>query len=380
MAHRPLRTGKNGSTAHALALLSTIALLLTSCSSNGAEETGGRVEDGATDSNEAGPPDLGEPQDLVTDLEVPWGIDFLPDGSALVAQRDSAEVVLVAPDGTTSGAGTVEGVSHGGEGGLLGLALDPDFPEEPYAYAYFTSDSDNRVARIRYDEEAGELGEAEVILEGIPAADTHNGGRIAFGPDGHLYVATGDAQNPDDAQDTDSLAGKILRMTTSGEPAPGNPFDDHVYSYGHRNVQGLAWDGEGDLYATEFGADALDEINLIEAGDNYGWPITEGPGGGEEYTDPLITWEPAEASPSGMAIAGDSLWVASLRGARLWEVPLIGEGEVGEPRAHFVDEFGRLRTVLAHPEGDALWLSTSNHDAWGSPNDGDDRLMRIPLE
>lgn len=380
MAHRPAHTGKNKATTRALTLLSATALLLTSCSTHGAQETGNRTEDGARGSNGSGPLGLGEPQDLVTDLEVPWGIDFLPDGSALVAQRDSAEVVLVAPDGTTSEAGMVEGVSHGGEGGLLGLALDPDFPDEPYTYVYFTSDSDNRVARISYDQEAGELGEAEVILEGIPSADTHNGGRIAFGPDGHLYVATGDAQNPDEAQETDSLAGKILRTTTGGDPAPDNPFDDHVYSYGHRNVQGLAWDDEDNLYATEFGADALDEINLIEAGDNYGWPIAEGPGGGDEYTDPLLTWEPAEASPSGMAIAGDSLWVASLRGARLWQVPLTGGGEVGEPQAHFVDEFGRLRTVLAHPDGDALWLTTSNHDAWGSPRDGDDRVMRIPLE
>ena len=379
MARIPARNRQNTSTARALALLGT-ALLVTSCTTGQAQDTG-TDENGEPETNGAdGPLDLGDPQVVATDLDVPWGVDFLPDGSALVAQRDSAEVARVAPDGTTSRVGTIEGVSHGGEGGLLGLALDPDFPEEPYAYVYFTTDTDNRVARLPYDEEEGELGEAEVILDGIPAAATHNGGRIAFGPDEYLYVATGDAQDPDAAQDTDSLAGKILRVTTAGDPAPDNPFDNHVHSYGHRNVQGLAWDAEGDLYATEFGADALDEVNLIEAGDNYGWPVAEGPGGGERYTDPLLTWEPAEASPSGAVIAGGSLWVASLRGARLWEVPLTGGGGVGEPRAHFVDEFGRLRTVVAHPDEDALWLTTSNLDAWGSPDDGDDRVLRVPLE
>lgn len=334
----------------------------------------------ATGSNGAGALDLGEPRDLATDLDVPWGVDFLPDGSALVAQRDSAVVAHLTPDGDVTEAGTIDGVAHGGEGGLLGLAIDPGFPDEPYAYVYYTTSSDNRVARVAYDEESGNLGEPEVILDGIPAANTHNGGRIAFGPDDHLYVATGDAQDTDNAQDTDSLGGKILRMTTAGDPAPDNPFDNHVLSYGHRNVQGLAWDEEENLYATEFGQDTLDEVNLIEPGDNYGWPIVEGPGGGEEFTDPLLTWEPAEASPSGAAIAGDSLWVASLRGARLWEIPLTGGGEVGEPEAHFVDGFGRLRTVLAHPEGSALWLTTSNLDAWGSPSDGDDRVMNVPLE
>ena len=378
MDHLPTRGGSRRTTTNALALLGTV-LLVTSCSDGGAENMSDGEGD-ATGSQGAGPLDLGEPRDLVTDLDVPWGVDFLPDGSALVAQRDSAVVAHVTPDGDVTEAGTIDGVAHGGEGGLLGLAIDPEYPDEPYAYVYFTTSSDNRVARLSYDEESGNLGEAEVILDGIPAANTHNGGRIAFGPDDHLYVATGDAQDTDNSQDTDSLGGKILRMTTAGDPAPDNPFDNHVHSYGHRNVQGLAWDDEDNLYATEFGQDTLDEVNLIEPGDNYGWPIVEGPGGGDEFTDPLLTWEPAEASPSGAAIAGESLWVASLRGARLWEIPLTGGGEIGEPEAHFVDEFGRLRTVSAHPDGDALWMTTSNLDAWGAPSDGDDRVMNVPLE
>ncbi|SIO86641.1 sorbosone dehydrogenase family protein [Nocardiopsis sp. JB363] len=378
MDHLPTRGGSRRTSTNTLALLSTV-LLVTSCSDGGAENMSDGEGD-ATGSQGVGPLDLGEPRDLATDLDVPWGLDFLPDGSALVAQRDSAVVAHVTPDGDVTEAGTIDGVAHGGEGGLLGLAIDPEYPDEPYVYVYFTTSSDNRVARLSYDEESGNLGESEVILDGVPAANTHNGGRIAFGPDDHLYVATGDAQDTDNSQDTDSLGGKILRMTTAGDPAPDNPFDNHVHSYGHRNVQGLAWDDEDNLYATEFGQDTLDEVNLIEPGDNYGWPIVEGPGGGDEFTDPLLTWEPAEASPSGAAIAGESLWVASLRGARLWEIPLTGGGEIGEPEAHFVDEFGRLRTVSAHPDGDALWLTTSNLDAWGAPSDGDDRVMNVPLE
>lgn len=352
-----------------------VALLVGACSTtdtNGSG-SGGQPGDGATGSE-----GLGQPETLATDLDVPWGIDFLPDGSALVAQRDSAVVAHVTPEGQVTEAGTIEGVRHGGEGGLLGLAVDPDFPEQPHVYVHHTTDTDNRVSRVEYD--SGTLGASEVILDGIPAANTHNGGRIAFGPDGYLYVATGDAQETDSSQDPDSLAGKILRITDDGEPAPGNPFDNHVYSYGHRNVQGLAWDAEENLYATEFGQDTLDEVNLIEPGNNYGWPEVEGPGGGDEFTDPLVTWEPAEASPSGAAIAGDSLYVAALRGARLWEIPLNGDGTVGEPEPHFVDELGRLRTVVAHPDGDTLWLSTSNLDSWGSPADDDDRIMTVPLE
>lgn len=376
----PTHTRTYTTTTRTLSLLGVV-LLVGACSTTEANGVGaGENSAPGGGSSGAGALDLGQPEDLATDLDVPWGIDFLPDGSALVAQRDSAVVAHVAPDGQTSEAGTIDGVAHGGEGGLLGLALDPDFPEEPYAYVYYTTDSDNRVSRAEYDADANSLGDPEVILDGIPAANTHNGGRIAFGPDGYLYVATGDAQNTDSSQDTDSLGGKILRTTTAGDPAPDNPFDNHVYSYGHRNVQGLAWDDEENFYATEFGQDTLDEVNLIEPGNNYGWPVVEGPGGGDEYTDPLITWEPAEASPSGAAVAGDSLYVASLRGARLWEIPLNGDGTVGEPEAHFVDELGRLRTVAPHPDGDALWLSTSNLDSWGSPADDDDRVMSVPLE
>jgi len=351
------------------------ALVLLSACSTPEGETTGAGESGSGTAASA----PGQPEDVATDLEVPWGVAFLPDGSALVAQRDSADVVRVEGDGSVSEAGTVPGVSPGGEGGLLGLAVDPGFPEEPYVYAYYTTDSDNRISRLEYDPEGGGLGEPEVVLDGIPAASTHNGGRIAFGPDGLLYAGTGDAGDSSASQDTDSLAGKILRLTPEGDAAPDNPFGNYAYSYGHRNVQGLAWDEEGSLYATEFGQNQVDEVNLIEPGDNYGWPEVEGPGGGDAYVDPLVTWTTAEASPSGAAVADGSLWVAGLRGERLWEVPLTGGGAVGEPVAHFAGEYGRLRTVVADPDG-GLWLGTSNRDGRGDPADGDDRILRVPLE
>ncbi|MFD6952090.1 glucose sorbosone dehydrogenase [Nocardiopsis sp. TSRI0078] len=356
-------------------------VLVTGCGGGGAN--GGPAEDGGGGygRGSASPAEIepGQPEVVATGLEVPWGLVFLPDGSALVSQRDSAGIAHVSGDGTVTDVGTVEEVSPVGEGGLLGLALHPDFPDEPYVYAYHTSESDNRISRMEYDREGGSLGEAEVVLDGIPSSSHHDGGRIAFGPDGLLYVGTGDAGRSRQAQNTDSLAGKILRVTPEGEPAPGNPFDNRVYSYGHRNVQGLAWDEEGNLYATEFGADKLDEVNLVEAGNNYGWPEVEGPGGGDEYVDPLVTWSPEEASPSGAAIAGGSLWVAALRGERLWEVPLTEDG-LGEPVAHYQEEYGRLRTVATAPGDDGLWLTTSNRDALGNPVAEDDRVLRVPLE
>ncbi|WP_444961703.1 PQQ-dependent sugar dehydrogenase [Nocardiopsis sp. M1B1] len=364
-------------------------VLLTGCGAqgitggaegDGAGGTDGRPEPGGQDGSAGADP--GRPEEVTAGLEVPWGLAFLPDGSALVAQRDSAEVVRVSPDGSVADVGTVEGAAPNGEGGLLGLAVHPDFPGEPYVYAYHTAASDNRISRMEYDPESGDggFGDAEVVLDGIPSASYHNGGRIGFGPDGLLYVGTGDAGREGLSQDTGSLGGKILRITADGDPAPDNPFGNPVYSYGHRNVQGLAWDDEGNLYATEFGQNEFDEVNLIEPGGNYGWPEVEGAGGGDEYVDPLLTWRPAEASPSGAAVAGGSLWVAALRGERLWEVPLTGDGGVGEPVDHHQGEYGRLRTVVTTPGGDALWLATSNLDGVGEPVEGGDRILRVPLE
>jgi glucose/arabinose dehydrogenase len=314
---------------------------------------------------------------VATGLDAPWGLAFLPDGDALVSERDRGRIVRVSRSGRITAVGNVAGVDPGGEGGLLGLALSPRFAQDRLLYAYFTAATDNRLVRMRYDTN-GQLGAPQVILDGLAKATIHNGGRIAFGPDGYLYVGTGDAAFPARAQDRSSLNGKILRMTSNGRPAPGNPFGSPVFSLGHRNVQGLAWDSGGRLWASEFGQNRYDELNLITAGRNYGWPEVEGPGGSGGFVAPQAWWSTAVASPSGVEVAGGAAYLAALRGARLWQVPIVG-GRAGQPRAFFVGTYGRLRTVELAPDG-SLWLMTSNTDGRGSPRTGDDKILRVALE
>ncbi|MCT9931380.1 PQQ-dependent sugar dehydrogenase [Planotetraspora sp. A-T 1434] len=316
----------------------------------------------------------GRPRTLVTDLAVPWAVAFLPGGDALVTERDSARLLRVTPQGRASDAGVIQGVAPGGEGGLLGVAVSPKFTTDHHVFVYFTADGDNRVVRYRYD---GRLSDPVPLVRGIPKGRIHNGGRLAFGPDGFLYASTGETGREELAQDRDSLGGKILRMTVDGKPAPGNPFGTLVWTYGHRNVQGLAWDGRGHMYATEFGQNTYDEINLIEKGHNYGWPEVEGMGRDSRYTDPLLTWSTDEASPSGLAYADGSLWAAALRGRRLWQIPLSPDGAVGRPVARFTGQYGRLRAVATAPDG-TLWVGTSNRDGRGSPRPGDDRILLVP--
>ncbi len=328
---------------------------------------------------------------VATGLAAPWGVAFLPDASALVSLRDSGTLVHIGADGSVSEVGEIPGVTGGGsggflgltptEGGLLGLAASPDFTEDRLVYAYLTAAQENRVVRLTFD--GTSLGEPEVVLDGIPTANIHNGGRIAFGPDGYLYVTTGDASEQGLAQEIDALNGKILRVTRDGQPAPGNPFaGSPVWTLGHRNVQGIGWDDEGRMYASEFGQNTFDELNLIEPGGNYGWPVVEGDGGGDEYVDPLLTWEPAEASPSGITVHGGAVYVAGLRGQRLWQVPVAGvgeTGEVGEPQAYLTGEYGRLRAVELAPDG-SLWVLTNNTDGRGDPRPGDDRILRVTFD
>jgi glucose/arabinose dehydrogenase len=315
---------------------------------------------------------FGEPEVVAGGLEAPWGLAFLPGGEALVSERDSGRVLRVAPGIEPREVGTVPGVAASGEGGLLGLAVSPDYASDQLVYAYFSAEGDNRIVRFRLDGE-----QVELLLAGIPRAGIHNGGRIAFGPDGMLYAGTGDAAEQGAAQDPGSLGGKILRLRPDGgipadNPDPSSP----VWSLGHRNVQGLAWDGQGRLFATEFGQNRVDEVNRIEKGGNYGWPEVEGTGGGERFRDPLVTWPTSQASPSGAAIAGDTLYAAALRGERLWTVPLDGSGGVGRPRAVLAGAYGRLRHAAVAPDG-ALWVLTSNRDGRGDPAAGDDRVLRF---
>lgn len=308
-------------------------------------------------------------------LQVPWGVAFLPDGTALVSERDTARVLAVTRQGRTREVGSLA-VDAAGEGGLLGLAVAPTYDEDGLVYAYLSTTEDNRVVRMPYD--GNRLGDPEPVLTGIPKNTFHDGGRLLFDADGMLLVSTGDAGRTELAQDRDSTAGKILRITPDGDPAPGNPVSGNpVWTMGHRNVQGLAFDDDGRLWATEFGAQTWDELNLIEPRRNYGWPLFEGPSEGNDYRDPFVVWRTSEASPSGLAFLEGSLWAGALRGTRLWQVPVSEEG-TGEARAWFVGDFGRLRTVTVTPWG-ALWVTTSNRDGRGDPSATDDRILEVTL-
>ncbi|MFH8570833.1 PQQ-dependent sugar dehydrogenase [Streptomyces sp. NPDC017993] len=323
---------------------------------------------------------------LTTGLESPWGVAPLPGGDLLVASRDTGTIVKVAADGgKKTELGSVPGVEAGGEGGLLGIAVSSTFGADHQVYAYFTTASDNRIVRMIYDEKrpaGNQLGAPDTIFKGIPKGQIHNGGRIAFGPDKMLYAGTGETGDTGLAQDKDSPGGKVLRMTPDGEPAHGNPeADSVVYDYGHRNVQGLAWDGEKRLWASEFGQDTWDELNLVQPGKNYGWPEVEGKGKGDAgstFVDPVAQWKTADASPSGIAYAKGSIWMAGLRGERLWRIPLDGTKAAAEPQAFLDGDYGRLRTVVAAEDG-GLWLVTSNTDGRGEPRKGDDRILHLEV-
>ena len=320
----------------------------------------------------------GEPtieRTLVDRLEVPWGLDFLPDGAAVVTERISGRVLHVTPDGTLNQLGGITAAVPEGEAGLLGVAVSPAFDTDRTLFFYLTTGTDNRVLSAELDQMV--LGEPTVVLDGIPRGFIHDGGRIAFGPDGFLYVSTGETGDPELAQDPDSLAGKILRITPDGAPAPGNPDPDSpVWSLGHRNVQGLAWDDEGRLWASEFGDSTWDELNLIEKGGNYGWPEVEGTGGGSDFIDPQLVWPVEDASPSGLAWADGRLWMAGLRGQRLWRIDVSANGKASRPRAYFTEDYGRLRTVATAPDG-MIWMTTSNQAGRGDPTPADDRIIVI---
>lgn len=315
-------------------------------------------------------------------LDTPWGLAPVPDGDLLVSSRDEGTITRIDADtGRRTELGEVAGVEPNGEGGLLGIALSPDYASDHMIYAYLTSASDNRVVRMLHDDKkpAGEqLGAPDTVFKGIPKGVIHNGGRIAFGPDRMLYVGTGETGDRGLAQDKDSLAGKILRLTPEGEPAPGNPFGSPVYSYGHRNVQGLAWDDKQRLFASEFGQDTWDELNAIKPGGNYGWPEAEGKGDDAAYQNPVAQWHTDDASPSGIAYARGSIWMAGLKGQRLWRIPLKGTQASAAPQDFLEGAYGRLRTVVA-AGGDKLWLTTSNTDGRGTPKQGDDRILELEV-
>lgn len=322
-----------------------------------------------------------EAEVLTEDLDVPWEVVVLGEGRYLVPERPG-DLVLV-ENGEHHVVEEFDELEDPflGEGGLLGVAVHPNFEENTWIYVYQTVDREsvqNTVRRFELDTENYELDDETVIIDGIPSDRIHNGGRISFGPDGHLYITTGDSNDPDLAQDRDSLAGKILRLNDDGSIPADNPFDNPVYSYGHRNPQGLAWDGDR-LWATEHGSSARDELNVIEAGQNYGWPTITGTQNASGLEPPVFTSGQYETwAPAGVAAHEDSVFFAGLRGERLYEVTVDGESVVSFV-AHFAGDFGRIRAVTLGPDEEYLYLTTSNTDGRGAERDGDDRLIRIPL-
>lgn len=323
---------------------------------------------------------------IAENLDTPWSIVFLPDKSILVTERPG-RVRLINKSGNLQSepVATFNNVKEIGEGGLLGIALHPNFSNNNYVYLYYTYNEDggntlNRVVRMVYENK--QLKNEQIIVDKIPGASNHNGGRIKFGPDGYLYITTGDAQNPSQAQDINTLAGKILRVTDQGKPAQDNPFNNLVYSYGHRNPQGLAWSRYGRLWVTEHGSEAFDEVNVVNLGENYGWPDIKGDQKQDGMQTPFVhsgndTW-----APSGNTIKDDILYFVGLRGQTLYslnikpKITLEIEKEKIAPRELLKGQFGRLRDVVLGPDN-LLYITTSNRDGRGNPNVSDDKIIRI---
>ncbi|KWX65849.1 oxidoreductase [Mycobacterium sp. NAZ190054] len=346
-----------------------VSVIVTACAAPMAAQPGGS------------PTEPGVVTELARDLRMPWGLSFLPDASALISSRDTGEIHRVLPDGTVTLLGRVDGVSDTAEGGLLGLAVSPQFPTDRTVFAYVSGQPGNRVVALRIDDDVRSFTVERTLVDGITTDNRHHGGRLAFDPDGNLWIGTGDAFDGTLAQDPSSLNGKVLRIRPDGSVPAGNPAGTPVFSMGHRNVQGIAFGPDGTVYASEFGHRTWDEVNVLKPGANYGWPLSEGHQG-DAGERPIAVFRPDDASPSGIAYADGSLWMAGLRGQRLWQIPVHNGRVTGPPVAHFEGRWGRLRTVEAAPDG-SLWLLTSNTDeaTWGGtpPREGDDRLLRLDL-
>ncbi|WP_250006905.1 PQQ-dependent sugar dehydrogenase [Actinoplanes sp. M2I2] len=320
---------------------------------------------------------------VTTESDLPWGLVQTPDGTVLYGQRDVFDVIAMNPDGSGKHSiGTVPGVEGtNGEGGLLGLAVGPDFAADRWLYVYHTSATDNRIVRLRYDDTL-RPDTLEVLLTGIPRNKYHNGGRLRFGPDGMLYAAAGDGQDPDQAQDLSNLGGKVLRLRPDGGVPADNPFaGSPVWSYGHRNPQGLAFDSQGRLWQQEFGNNVMDETNLVVKGGNYGWPACEGTTGdcaGPGLVAPVRTYPVAQASCSGIAIVRDVLYLACLRGARVYRAAISGD-TLTDVQQYFVGTYGRLRTIEPSTDGN-LWLTTSTGgDKDSVPRNSDERIFKVTV-
>ncbi len=309
-------------------------------------------------------------------LTTPWSITFLPNGAMLVTER-SGQIQRIGESGKTY---PIDGVRETSEGGLLGIAVHPQFRDNNRLYVYFTTDQGGELTNQidQYVLSGDSLGFERTIMADIPAATNHNGGAIAFGPDGKLYATTGDAARSDLAQDTSSLAGKILRMNDDGSVPADNPYGNLTWSYGHRNPQGIAWDKQGRLWSVEHGPSGADsgrdELNLIEKGANYGWPVITGDETRDGMKTPIVQSGDTETwAPAGLGYYDGSLYFAGLRGQALYRAVI--SGETVTLSRHLSETYGRLRAVTTH-DG-KLYVSTSNRDGRGSPAPEDDRILRI---
>ncbi|MCV9994120.1 PQQ-dependent sugar dehydrogenase [Paeniglutamicibacter sp. ZC-3] len=307
-------------------------------------------------------------------LDTPWSMVARQDGSILVSERDTARIMALGPDGKLTELVHLPQVVPGGEAGLLGLEIFTESGGIEWLYSYMGTGNDNRV--VRFELQDARVGPAQDILTGIPRSSIHNGGRIKLGPDGLLYICTGDATDRQAAQDPARLNGKILRIKPDGGIPEDNPFaGSPVYSIGHRNVQGLGWDSADRLWISELGPEKDDEVNLIRAGGNYGWPEVTGVARDPRFVDPVHVWsKTSDASPSALAIAEDVAYVACLRGERLWVLPLPGDGPptggtLTGAREMLAGQEGRLRDVLV--VGKELWVAT---------NEGaESRIIALPM-
>jgi len=311
-----------------------------------------------------------EAEILAENLIVPWAIDFLPSGELIFTEREGKVSILDINKKEVKFVGNIK-VSEISESGLLGIAVDPEFNNNKFIYVYYTYEDGNRVSRFILNER---LENETILLDNIPNARFHDGGRIKFGPDGRLYITTGDATIPGSAQDLSSLAGKILRINKDGTIPEDNPFGNYVYSYGHRNPQGIAWDEKGELYASEHGPTRNDEVNIIVKGNNYGWPV-ECNANSTVYTNTIRCYSEFTLAPAGIAFYKNALYVAGLRGSQLRKLTLDNEKIINEEE--LFSELGRIREVVEH-EG-YLYITTSNRDGRGIPRAGDDKIIRIKL-
>jgi len=325
---------------------------------------------------------------VASGLDTPWDLEWGPDGAVWVTERPGRISRVDVASGQVTLVGEIE-VTEVSESGLMGMAFHPDFRSQPYVYLAHSYRSvlgiRNRLIRMRYA--SGRLADPETLLDGIPGAGNHNGARLAIGPDRMLYLTTGDAGDGSRSQDRKSLAGKVLRLTLEGKPAPGNPFGNEIWSYGHRNPQGIAFQpGTSALYVAEHGPSEADEVNLVEPGRNYGWPEARGACdrdaerdfcGANNVMEPVIEFTPTLGIADSAFAARDTLLVTALSGRVLLRISLSPDGRRAAWVQHLhQDEFGRIRDVLVGPDG-AIYLATSNRDGRGFPAADDDRILRV---